>query len=57
MTVRELKEKLDKIPDDLPVIVDNEEADTVMIREYQGEKYVDIFRCIGFAVFNRGEKI
>ena len=43
MTVAELIKKLEKMPQDLTVMVAGETAQKVIIEEYDGHKYVRIF--------------
>ena len=45
MTVKELREALTKMPDDLNVLAAGEEPDKVIIEEFQGHKYVRIFKA------------
>lgn len=43
MTVAELIEELNKLPQDLQVMVAGETAQKVIVKECQGNKYVHIF--------------
>ena len=45
MTVGELKEKLEHIPNDLNVLAEGKEADKVIVEECNGNKYVRIFKA------------
>ena len=45
MTVKELKEELAKLPDDLNVLAAGEEADKVVVEDCQGHQYVRIFKA------------
>lgn len=45
MTVKELREALAKMPDDLNVLAAGEEADKVVVEDCQGHQYVRIFKA------------
>lgn len=47
MTVGELKEKLNDIPDDLVVYAEGERADKVIVEECDGYRYVRVFKTWG----------
>ncbi len=54
MTVGELKEKLKDIPDNLNVLAEGEEADSVIVENCQGNVYVRIFKAWDVEFAGRG---
>lgn len=54
MTVKQLKEALAKMPDDLDVLAGGEEANKVIVEECQGHKYVRIFKAWDIEYVGRG---
>lgn len=58
MTVKELKEKLKDIPDELTVLAEGEEPDKVIIERCKENQYVRIFKAwdVEFIDGYRGEE-